>query len=370
MKGQWLGEYSGDNEGKILLNIDETRTEYIGTGSLYPHDNNIPYSYVTFIKEKACMYENNHTLKAIAEILPIDPETYQNFSWESIKHHYPLVDSFSKSADIEISLKDDELTINATTDINLQLYCILKKSAGKCLSEVPAKLIRWKDFKNKITEYANGDYVFRGQGIPLALKTSFHRQGRYVLRKYLNQDIKKLHRSLSSITSHFFDINVPDQNGAFINLLQHHGYPTPLLDWTYSPYVAAYFAFREKTINRGDYDNVRVFILNLKKWQLYCPPVMYLDAPFPHLSVMEFITIGNNRAVPQQALTTLTNLDDIERYINLVEQETEDSLLTAIDIPYNQRKEALRELSYMGISAGSLFPGIDGICEELREKYF
>lgn len=32
--------------------------------------------------------------------------------------------------------------------------------------------------------------------------------------------------------------------------------------------------------------------------------------------------------------------------------------------------EVMRELSYMGITAGSRFPGHDGACEELRERNF
>jgi hypothetical protein len=30
----------------------------------------------------------------------------------------------------------------------------------------------------------------------------------------------------------------------------------------------------------------------------------------------------------------------------------------------------MRELALMGITAGSLFPGLDGACEELRERLF
>jgi hypothetical protein len=39
--------------------------------------------------------------------------------------------------------------------------------------------------------------------------------------------------------------------------LRHHGFPSPLLDWTRSPYVAAFFAFR----NEGDPDGrVAIFV--------------------------------------------------------------------------------------------------------------
>jgi len=35
-----------------------------------------------------------------------------------------------------------------------------------------------------------------------------------------------------------------------------------------------------------------------------------------------------------------------------------------------ERDHVIRELRLMGITQGSLFPGLDGACEELRERFF
>ena len=190
------------------------------------------------------------------------------------------------------------------------------------------------------------------------------------MSEFTSKDVKLLHQRLSAITSHFFDLTVPDQNGAFFNLLQHHGYPTPLLDWSHSPYVAAFFAFRDRPIGYDGDEVVRIHVFNNQEWQKRYPQIQNLDPPFPHLSVMEFIAIDNPRLVPQQAVTTVTNLQDIEAYILEKEAETGARFLEAIDIPANEREVAMRDLRFMGITAGSMFPSIDGVCEELRERNF
>ena len=74
--------------------------------------------------------------------------------------------------------------------------------------------------------------------------------------------------------------------------------------------------------------------------------------------------------VPQQSLTTATNVHDIESYVMEKELDCGVEFLYAVDIPANERERAMADLRFMGITAGSMFPGIDGICEELRERNF
>jgi hypothetical protein len=114
-----------------------------------------------------------------------------------------------------------------------------------------------------------------------------------------------------------------------------------------------------------------VFVLD-ERWRADINQVLYADRPFRHFSIAEFIAIENERMIPQQSVPAITNVDDIETYIHEMGLKFAhgEPYLTAIDLPVSERVEVFCELGYMGVTAGSLFPGLDGACEELKEKRF
>ena len=64
--------------------------------------------------------------------------------------------------------------------------------------------------------------------------------------------------------------------------------------------------------------------------------------------------------MPQQSVSSVTNVDDIETYIRSL-QTPEQQYLQIIDLPVKERSMVMKELSVMGITAGSLFPGRVGV---------
>lgn len=369
MNGQWIGNYQGSNEGTLILNIDELATSYRGIAYLHEGDLQLPGTAATFTtanKEKQ--------FEVQAQVLPISPITGMVDTWENIKNHCPPGMIFPSFADVTVKWNEDTLELSWTTDIGTFGRSSLPKSQAHAPSTLTAKKMDWATFKKHISDLDKQSFVFRGQIKPWRLRTSFHRNGRSDLMRFIHEDIQILLKHLTARTNHFFNLKNPDENGAFFNLVQHHGYPTPLLDWTYSPYVAAFFAYRGITntfaIGDGINDYVRVHVFNHIEWKSDFAQIKDLLDPKLHFSISEFLAIDNERMIPQQALSSITNIDDIETYIQIRETVKGKTYLEAIDLPVKERRLVCEELQYMGITAGSLFPGLDGSCEELKDKLF
>ncbi|MFN3400189.1 MAG: FRG domain-containing protein, partial [Ferrovibrio sp.] len=230
----------------------------------------------------------------------------------------------------------------------------------------------WQEYRSHV-DLLDESFVFRGQQKRDRLRTTFHRSGRANLFRFLHNDLPFLHRQMSSRTTHIFQLSDPDQFGAFCWLAQHHGYPTPLLDWTYSPFVAAYFAYRRvsnKDIVKEPEGTVRIFKFNRRAWSQDNFVIPRLTTGRRHFSFMDFLPIENERARPQQAVSSVTNMDDIEWFVSHMEKHHRRKYLEAIDLPLSERPAVMRDLARMGITAAALFPGLDGICEEVRERHF
>ncbi len=107
-----------------------------------------------------------------------------------------------------------------------------------------------------------------------------------------------------------------------------------------------------------------------REWQKDVPRSQLIVGTLPHFSFLNPLSINNPRVVPQQALSTVANVDDIEEFIAFIETQHKKTYLEVIDLPIAERPQIMQELNLMGITAGSMFPGLDGACEQLREKNF
>ncbi len=211
------------------------------------------------------------------------------------------------------------------------------------------------------------NFVFRGQRESWPLRTSFHRTSKKNLDRYTSQMIHETHRALANKLGHKLDLTRNDDLGSFYSILQHHGYPTPLLDWTTSPWVAAYFAFENAEVQLDK--SVRVFAFDRAAW-LAMLQQNSLTMTRPHVSFVDLVARGNDRAEPQASVFTISTVDDIEAHIVATEARYAQQYLWAIDIPSADRDRALSDLDKMGVNRSRLFPDLDGICRSMRIKHF
>ncbi|SDY90719.1 FRG domain-containing protein [Citreimonas salinaria] len=364
LAAQWIGFFAGTNNGLAMLDLDEVGDHLIGGAYAYEDAPNSLHSYAP-IKIK----NDSDGFKATVPVYPIDPRRPKLVNAADIP-----AGAFSNEVTIEAQRDGETLNVSWESDLGTKGRAELIRSQATKPSQIePARdVFDWASFQSAVEECLTQPrrFVFRGQSAPWRLRTAFHRTARKDLARYWHEDIPRVRGAVVGKTGHRFRFEEPEDMGAFMHLLQHHGYPTPLLDWTYSPFVAAFFAYSSARPEVEAVEPVRIFMFDALEWQKDFNQIHSVTYCRPHFSLIEPLALGNERAIPQQSLASVTNLDDVETYIRFNEQRQQKNYLRVFDLPAKSRHEMLARLSLMGISPGSMFPGLEGVCREFRERNF
>lgn len=209
------------------------------------------------------------------------------------------------------------------------------------------RIKNFQDLHNTLGKYRKTNmWLFRGHSKPdwdLVPKA-----GR---DPYFNHDDTKIFQSWKRQATSFLSATYDDWD--MLTVAQHHGLATKLLDWTFNPLVAAFFAVQ-------NYENCdAVMYAYLNNYSLITKEIN----PFEHEGISK---IKPNSAAPrvvrQSGIFTIHSppILDLENSLN------EHDKLEKIIIDHSYRQELRFELSHYGINELSLFPDLDGLSNHVN----
>ena len=237
-------------------------------------------------------------------------------------------------------------------------------------------------YDEKIGRYRN-EFVYRGlSNKEFSLQTSFQRVCSHDLdleRSVIRSFIKYGYADLKDTHSIFQILAVG----------QHYGLPTRLLDWTYSPLIAAHFA----TCDLEDFDkDAVIYCVDTSAVRNNLPKPLrdqlikeraniftssMLDHAFPSLDSMSQYSKDpyvvffepasqTDRMANQYGLFSVAS--DVSANIqNLLPKD--DKSFYKLIIPSIIKLEIRDKLDYINISERNILPGLDGICKWITRHY-
>jgi hypothetical protein len=185
---------------------------------------------------------------------------------------------------------------------------------------------------------------------------------------------------------------------AIVALAQHYGVPTRLLDWTYKPQVACYFASAKLAqeacgvnVPNPRYDGSKAMVIwalnktavpnNLRGKSSKFPRVAIVGAPQasnPNLAAQGGLFTLDREAEPGVGFeATLPRL--VADYLAVANEEYRaiarlierfGPIFYKFTLPHTEARSLLRLLNLRGTSAATVFPGHRGVVDSLYEKRY
>lgn len=231
----------------------------------------------------------------------------------------------------------------------------------------------WTDFKQWVAKVQKRyDVVwFRGHGSSeYRLKTTLHRMEHSRLERYCSETLIQFQAHAEAVLGMRFNLGDTSDYSTLLGLAQHHGLPTPLLDWTGSPYIAAFFAFSDALNLRSGpkSPHVRIYALTREFVWKWSPPIVSVPYVQPYVATLSISARHNPRLYAQQGQFLVTNVVELEPFLSRIEKAAKSKVVVAADIPANFAAHALEDLKFMGLSAATMFPGLDGVSQMMKHE--
>jgi hypothetical protein len=269
--------------------------------------------------------------------------------------------------------------------------------------DIPIK--SWRDFEaifsDHQTTFGYKSWIYRGlPSTQWSLKSTLFREfERLPLKQSSWRPREREILDTFKETAHHHLRHLPRENTDYEtlewwSLMQHFGAPTRLLDWTYSPHTAAFFAI-EDTVKWNETKTEREFseccvyglyvanvIKQNKTKSLVLPKYDYFDKEkyFAKDFASEnrlFVNLyrprlRNQRLIAQQGVFTVQNVIDmsLEEVLCGYDENQEDAEKGFVRFVFENDADRFGKyvsvLHRMNISSASLFPGIEGLSRSLH----